>query len=97
MDKPTIPAVISDTIAAIATPPGRGGVGIVRLSGASAFDIVQHIVVEQLEPRVASYSRFLADNGETIDHGLALSFPAPNSFTGENVIELHDHRSTVAM
>lgn len=81
----------SDTIAAIATPPGRGGVGIVRVSG----PLVQSIAVAMLghlsQPRHADYRVFRDANGSALDHGLALYFPAPRSYTGEDVLELHGH------
>ena len=78
----------ADTIAAIATAPGAGGVGIVRLSGPKAHSIGERICARELKPRYAHHTRFVDERGETIDDGIALSFPGPNSFTGEDVVEL---------
>lgn len=80
-----------DTIVAIATPPGRGGVGIVRVSGARVPDIVSAVVGHELVPRHATVAAFRGGNGETLDRGIALHFPAPNSYTGEHVLELQGH------
>jgi tRNA modification GTPase len=84
------------TIAAIATPPGRGGIGIIRLSGSKAVQITEQLTGKLIpKARQASFARFLdaENNGkqETIDEGLVLHFPAPNSFTGEEVVELQGH------
>jgi len=87
----------NETIVAIATSPGAGGVGIVRLSGARARSIAESICGLALQPRHAHYTRFRAGNGETLDDGLAISFPAPNSFTGEDVVELQAHGSPVVL
>jgi len=87
----------SDTIAAIATPPGRGGVGIVRISGSAACSIVAALLEPPLNPRFAHYRRFHAADGSVIDEGLALYFPAPRSFTGEDVVELHAHGGPVVL
>lgn len=84
-----------DTIVARATPPGRGGVGIVRISGPLAPTIATHLLGKLPSPRVAAYSKFLDAEENTIDLGLALYFPRPNSFTGEDVIELHGHGGPV--
>ena len=86
-----------DTIAAIATPPGRGGVGIIRISGSQSKNIAQSILGKLPEPRVADYLPFLDHNNEVIDSGLALYFVGPNSFTGEDVLELHGHGGPVVM
>ncbi len=83
----------TDTIAAIATPPGRGGVGIVRISGARAAAIAQALCGRRPEPRRAVRARFTDADGAPIDDGLALFFPGPASFTGEDVLELHAHGS----
>lgn len=88
---------MQDTIAAIATPPGRGGVGIVRISGEHVIAIVKQILTNIPKPRVANFTNFLAANGEVIDSGLALYFPNPHSFTGEDVLELHAHGGPVVM
>jgi tRNA modification GTPase len=87
----------ADTIVAAATPPGRGGIGIVRLSGSLVPDIARTLLGELPEPRVASARDFRAANGELLDSGLALYFPAPHSFTGEHVLELHGHGGPVVM
>jgi tRNA modification GTPase len=80
-----------DTIAAIATPPGRGGIGIVRISGARLDAFIDGIVGVALAPRHATRSTFRDAAGAPIDAGLALWFPAPHSYTGEAVLELHGH------
>lgn len=86
-----------DTIAAVATAPGRGGVGIVRVSGKLAGTLAQAITQQRLKPRHAHYSAFLDSEGLAIDEGLALYFPAPNSFTGEDVLELQGHGGPVVL
>jgi tRNA modification GTPase len=80
-----------DTIAAIATPPGRGGIGIVRISGAGVDALIAGIVGKPLVPRVATLATFRDAAGAALDEGLALYFPAPHSYTGESVVELHGH------
>ena len=87
----------ADTIVAAATPPGRGGIGIVRISGALVPDIARGLLGELPAPRIASARDFRAANGELLDSGLALYFPAPHSFTGEHVLELHGHGGPVVM
>lgn len=80
------------TIAAIATPVGRGGVGVIRLSGARAYDIACQLTSKStFTPRMASFCRFYQADGTTIDEGLVLYFKGPHSFTGEDVIELQGH------
>lgn len=86
-----------DTIAAIATPPGNGGVGIIRISGPAAGDIAQSITHKSLKPRYAQFCRFIDGDGSSIDSGLCLYFPAPASFTGEHVVELHGHGGSVVL
>lgn len=87
-----------DTIVAIATAPGRGGVGVVRLSGPRAREIALCLVGERaLEPRQAHFCRFRGPDGEVIDEGLLLWFPAPGSFTGEEVVELQGHGGPVLL
>lgn len=81
----------TDTIVAAATPPGRGGIGIVRLSGPKVPELAAIIVGELPLPRRATFTRFLDAHQEPIDAGLALFFPAPHSYTGEHVLELHGH------
>jgi tRNA modification GTPase len=87
------------TIAAIATPPGRGGVGIVRVSGAAAsvMAIAHAITDATLEPRHATVATFRDAHGAPIDHGLAIAFAAPASYTGETVVEFHGHGSPAAL
>jgi len=86
-----------DTIAAIATPPGNGGVGIVRVSGSLVPDIARQLLNKALPPRYASYSSFIDAKGVVIDSGIALYFPAPNSFTGEDILELQGHGGSVVL
>ena len=86
-----------ETIAAIATPPGQGGVGIVRVSGPMVGKIAQEILGRVPQPRLAELANFRNREGETIDDGLALFFPNPNSFTGEDVLELQGHGGPVVM
>lgn len=78
-------------IAAIATAPGRGGIGIVRISGPGLADYAHNLLGRSLTPRHAHYLPFKSANGELIDEGLALYFPAPHSYTGEDVLELQGH------
>ena len=80
-----------DTIVAAATPPGTGGVGIVRVSGGDVEQIARLALGSLPEPRTATLRTFRNKNGEKIDAGIALYFPAPASFTGESVLELHGH------
>jgi len=87
----------SRPIAAIATASGRGAIGVVRVSGAGAAGLAQAITGRALVPRVATYTPFLDSAGEAIDHGLALYFPAPHSYTGEDVLELQGHGGAVVM
>ena len=86
-----------DTIAAIATPPGNGGVGVIRISGALVPEIAQQLLNKSLTPRLASYSAFKDADGSTLDSGIALLFPAPASFTGEHVLELQGHGGSVVL
>lgn len=81
----------TETIVAAATPPGRGGVGIVRLSGPKVPEYAAIVLGELPTPRRATFARFLDARQEAIDAGLALFFPAPHSYTGEHVLELHGH------
>ena len=93
--------VHTDTIAAIATPAGRGGVGVIRISGPKCLSIAQAILNNKtLKPRYAHFSQFYATSNtsiEAIDSGLALYFPGPNSFTGEDVLELQGHGGPVVL
>ena len=81
----------SDTICAIATPPGVGGLGVIRVSGPLSISIARQILGVSPEPRMAHFCRFKDDQGLTIDSGIALLFIAPASFTGEDVLELQGH------
>jgi tRNA modification GTPase len=83
--------VREDTIAAIATPPGRGGIGIVRVSGPAVEAIVRSVAGELPPPRAATLAAFRDREGVLIDRGLVLAFAAPHSYTGEDVAELHGH------
>ncbi|MCW8933525.1 MAG: tRNA uridine-5-carboxymethylaminomethyl(34) synthesis GTPase MnmE [Gammaproteobacteria bacterium] len=86
-----------DTIAAIATAPGRGGVGIVRVSGPKSFDIADKILGKIPEIRKAEYLKFNDADSQVIDTGIALLFQNPNSFTGEDVLELQAHGGPVVL
>lgn len=86
-----------DTIAAVATPPGRGGVGIIRLSGKLVPELALGILGSLPSPRKAVHRLFKATDGTALDDGIALYFPAPHSFTGEDVLELQGHGGTVVL
>jgi tRNA modification GTPase len=86
-----------DTIAAIATPAGRGGIGVVRVSGPSVPSLCTQLLGMTPEPRRATHSAFRDAGGEVIDEGLALYFPAPDSYTGEPVLELQGHGGPIVM
>ena len=86
-----------EPIAAIVTAPGRGAVGIVRVSGPNLAPIIAQICGQMLTPRHASYMPFLDASGAPIDQGLALYFPAPHSYTGEDVLELQGHGGAVVL
>ena len=93
-----------DPIVAIATAPGRGGIGVVRISGGAATDLSALLAdligaprAARLQPRVATYAAFLDADGSAIDQGLVLLFPAPHSYTGETVIELQGHGGPVVL
>ena len=92
---PTTPR--PDTIAAIATAPGRGGIGVVRVSGRELLPLAERLTGKTPAPRTATLAGFRAENGETIDTGLLLYFPAPHSFTGDDVLEVHGHGGTVVL
>ncbi|MBS0347552.1 MAG: tRNA uridine-5-carboxymethylaminomethyl(34) synthesis GTPase MnmE [Proteobacteria bacterium] len=87
----------SDIIAAIATAPGRGGIGVVRISGPKLSALVATFSGREPQARVAQFARFRDGSGQLIDEGLLLYFPAPHSFTGEDVIELQGHGGPVVM
>ena len=86
-----------DTIAAIATAPGRGGIGVVRISGPNLSELVARLGGKAQQARFAQFARFRDGSGGLIDEGLLLYFPAPHSFTGEDVIELQGHGGPVVM
>ena len=87
----------SDPIVAIATAPGRGAVGMVRVSGKNIKGLIEALFSRPLKPREATYTPFLDAQGQAIDQGLALFFPAPHSFTGEDVLELQAHGGPVVL
>ena len=88
---------LTTTIVAVATPGGRGGIGVIRLSGPSAFTVAESLCGSLPAPRYASYKKFTDSAGVIIDDGLVIYFPAPHSFTGEDVVELQAHGSPVAL
>ncbi|MBK1647950.1 tRNA uridine-5-carboxymethylaminomethyl(34) synthesis GTPase MnmE [Rhabdochromatium marinum] len=92
-------AVVPDTIAAIATAPGRGGIGVVRLSGSlSHIEVIAAALLDKpVPPRRAVLASFRDASGEGLDQGIALLFPAPGSYTGETVLELQGHGSPVVL
>ncbi|MEK6708612.1 MAG: tRNA uridine-5-carboxymethylaminomethyl(34) synthesis GTPase MnmE [Pseudomonadota bacterium] len=87
----------TDIIAAIATPPGRGGIGVVRISGQNLQPLAQAILGYIPKQRYASLSKFRDENGLIIDQGIVLYFPAPHSYTGEDVLELQGHGGQAIM
>lgn len=90
-------AADADTIVAVATPPGRGGVGVVRISGRSLDVFLTNLCDRPVVPRKAVYCRFLDREREAIDAGIALYFRAPSSFTGQDVIELQGHGGPIVL
>ena len=92
---PTTPR--PDTIAAIATAPGRGGIGVIRVSGPELCGFSRQLCGQEPHPRQATLAGFRDADGQLIDTGLLLYFPSPHSFTGEDVLELHGHGGTVVM
>jgi tRNA modification GTPase len=90
-------ALTRDTIAAIATPPGNGGVGIIRISGTLVTEIAKQLVNKSLIPRHALFSYFIDNDGSVIDSGITLYFPAPASYTGEDILELQGHGGAVVL
>jgi tRNA modification GTPase len=86
-----------DTIAAVATPAGRGGIGVVRLSGPLVPSISKQVLGRLPEPRHATHATFRDASGAAVDEGIALYFPAPHSYTGESVLELQGHGGPVVM
>lgn len=91
------PRIAPDTIVAIATPPGRGPIGILRMSGAEVPRLAAQVLGALPNPRVATRARFRAADGGSLDEGLALYFAAPASFTGEHVLEFHGHGGRVVL
>ncbi len=91
------PDYTHDTIVAAATPPGIGGIGVVRISGPDVPELAKTVLGKLPTPRMATFSEFRDVNGDAIDTGLALYFPSPGSFTGESVLELHGHGGPVVM
>nr|WP_324257289.1 tRNA uridine-5-carboxymethylaminomethyl(34) synthesis GTPase MnmE [Cellvibrio fontiphilus] len=89
--------IATDTIAAIATATGRGGVGIVRISGPKAKLIAEQLLAIPLQPRHAHFCDFKSRSGQVLDQGIALYFPGPHSFTGEDVLELQGHGGPVIL
>ena len=90
--------MLTDTIVAVATPNGRGGIGIVRLSGSKAIQVASKVVrVELPKSRTTNYTDFFDSKGNKIDTGLVVFFKAPNSYTGENVIEMHMHGNPIIL
>ncbi len=90
-------AYAKETIAAIATPPGRGGIGIIRVSGTKAKCVAERITQRQLTPNYATFCRFRDANNTVVDEGIAIFFPSPHSFTGEDTLELQCHGSPVIL
>jgi tRNA modification GTPase len=86
-----------DTISAIATPPGAGGIGVVRLSGPRALAIGEAISASEISPAKIQFRRFFDADGEVIDHGLCLYFPGPHSFSGEDCVELQAHGGPIVL
>ncbi len=97
LQNPAMLARHHEPIVAIATAPGRGAVGIVRVSGRGIGALVRVLCGRDLKPREASYLPFRDADGSAIDHGLALHFPSPHSFTGEDVLELQAHGGPVVL
>lgn len=87
----------SDIIAAIATPPGKGGIGVVRVSGRSLELLARKVAGSLPQPRQARLSKFVDEAGLVIDQGIVLYFPAPHSYTGEDVLELQGHGGPAVM
>lgn len=88
---------IHDTIAAISTPPGRGGVGIVRISGPLALNLAEKITHKQLKIRQAIFAEFYDDQHQIIDEGVVIFFKGPFSFTGEDIVEFQGHGSPITL
>lgn len=93
----TAAGVVRDTIAAVATPRGAGAIAIVRVSGPAALEIAERLTGRKLRPRHVELCAFNDEDGQPIDHGIALFFPGPRSYTGEDVVELHGHGGPVVV
>jgi len=89
--------MVEPTLCAVATPPGRGGIGVVRVSGPDAQFLAQSIAPPLPAPRYAALRRFRDGDGETLDEGLVLFFPGPQSFTGDDVVEFHGHGGPIVL
>lgn len=87
----------TDTIVAIATPPGRSGLGVVRVSGPGVCEVIPGLVGRELKPRYARFCKFRDQAGRVLDEGIAIFFPAPASYTGEDVLELYAHGSRIVL
>src|SRR5699024_11325615 len=87
----------NDTIVAPATAPGRGGVGIIRVSGPAVETVAQAVLGKLPKVRYADYLPFKDEQGQVLDQGIALLFKGPNSFTGEDVLELQGHGGPVVL
>src|ERR1700735_4122491 len=90
-------AAPTTTIAAIATAPGAGGIGVIRLSGTRSAEIAKKLTGKALKKRFFHFVAFRDEGGNVVDRGLAVWFAAPRSFTGEDVVELHAHGSPVVL
>ncbi len=86
-----------DTIAAIATPPGNGGIGILRLSGPDALAIGEAISASRIEPGKIQFRRFYDSTGQVIDHGICLYFRKPHSFSGQDSVEIQAHGGAIVL
>ena len=87
----------ADTIAAIATPPGVGGIGVIRISGDTARNIGEALCQQAIDAGNIQFRRFVAADGDTLDHGLCLYFRAPGSFTGEDCVEIQAHGGPIVL
>jgi tRNA modification GTPase len=97
MPSAELPGARTDTIAAVATPPGRGGIGIVRISGPLAGSVARSLTGGLPQPRIATFVHARDAHGGELDQGLALYFPGPRSYTGEDVFEFHGHGGSAVL
>jgi tRNA modification GTPase len=86
-----------ETIAAIATPPGTGGIGILRLSGEQALAIGESLCRNEINPGLIQFRRFFDAAGQLLDHGICLYFKAPHSFSGEDCVEIQAHGGPIVL